>query len=100
LLLGLPPDATPAAAVAALHVLTLVYHPNNSASPEVRFLRSPAKRCGGKCGAAAGPRAAWGTPQRAMPRGIAAPRGALRSGRACRALRRVRCFRGLSTALA
>jgi hypothetical protein len=30
LMLGLPADATPAAAVAALHVLTLLYHPNNN----------------------------------------------------------------------
>ena len=29
-MLGLPRDATPAAAVAALHVLTLIYHPNNN----------------------------------------------------------------------
>jgi hypothetical protein len=34
--LGLSPGATPAAAVAALQLLTLIYHPNNNGAPNVR----------------------------------------------------------------
>jgi len=88
LLLGLPPDATPAAAVAALHVLTLVYHPNNSSAHEVRVFRCVF--------AALQSAAAANAAQPPAP----APRGARRNARGPAALPRCGggCARGAAVA--